>query len=58
MIAGQKMLMDMKQKRLELYEAAGQESLDSEFYGKGFKIKAKDLIMMTVPEKQNFLTKR
>ena len=33
-------------------------SLSSKYYGKGFKIKAADLIMMNVPEKLDFLTKR
>ena len=58
MVTGREMLNEMHDKRVEENDANMKSSLASEYYGKGFKVKASDLIMMNVPEKIDFLTKR
>ena len=57
MISGREMLAEMYDRRKDNDENIF-GSLASEYYGKGFKIKASDLIMMNVPEKLDFLDKR
>lgn len=56
MLSGRDMLNQMHDDRVDQERAAGKGgSLASEFYGKNFRIKASDLIMMNVPEKLEFL---
>ena len=60
MVAGRDMLNEMHDMRVALWRKNEGKygSLASEYYGKGFKIKAEDLIMMNVPEKLDFLAKK
>ena len=60
-VAGEEMLKGIRANRMKIHNEAeirdaGLES--SEYYDKNFNIKAKDLIMMNVPEKKDFLEKR
>ena len=59
-LEGREMLKNMFDERLKINQETRENgvTLDTEHVGKDFKVRAEDLIMMTVPEKLSYMSKR